>query len=41
MKTMLWLVPVMLVVGIAAAACATRTFVRAEIRNVESRSSPR
>lgn len=37
MRAMLWVAPVMLIVAIAATACATRTFVRTEIRNVEAK----
>jgi hypothetical protein len=35
MRAMLWVAPVMLVVAIAAAACATKKFVRTEIAKVE------
>jgi hypothetical protein len=37
MKAMLWVAPVMLIVAIAAAACATQKFVKTEIRRVEAK----
>jgi hypothetical protein len=37
MRAMLWVAPVMLIVAIAAAACATKKFVKTEIRRVEAR----